>query len=131
MNKRYILFTIVFVILSIFIFDRWHINSEQQKFKTYNHNQEEKFNKAENILDSLSANMVNIKAEKQIDTVVVRITEKIKITDSTTKFEEETYVMKSMPIDNSMQTYYENQIIYLQIEIQRLHNLVDSLQNKK
>jgi hypothetical protein len=135
MNNRYILFAIVFVILSIFIFDRLHINSEQQKFKTYNYNQEKKFYNAEKFLDSLSDNICNIKAENQIDTVFVHITEKIKekikITDSTTKFEEETYVIKSMSIDNSVQTYYENQIFYLQNEIQRLNNIVDSLQTEK
>jgi hypothetical protein len=115
------------------------MRSEQKTFKIDTKYQEEKFNQAEQLLDSMMINFDNVKSYTQIDTVFIPTLVNNKSTKKEIvpieKVEEYNVEVKEMlmvqqPDNQRVIDEYENRIYFLQLEIQRLRYYIDSLESK-
>jgi hypothetical protein len=137
MSKIYVFIFFVFV-LGLIQWDRSYIRSEQKIVIIDTEYQEEKFNHAEQLLDSMMINLDNVKSYTKVDTVFISIPVNGKSTKKNTKIEKvEEYnvevkemLMVQHPDSQRAIDEYENRIYFLQLELQRLRYYIDSLESK-
>jgi len=138
MIKRYIFIAFFILIVSLIFWDRWQMRSEQKTFKIDTEYQEEKFIQAEQLIDSMIVTFDNVKTYTQVDTVFISIpsnSNSPKKNVTIKKVEEpnveaKEIVMIKQPDNQMIIDEYENKIYFLQLEIQRLKQYIDSLESK-